>query len=245
MLRVSNQSSVLQLQVYRPDARNALSVDLLKQIASTLRTEVNDSVRAVILTGGTGYFSAGADLRDLEGDARDQQVDDAIDDAVSAIAATSVPVIAAVEGFCLGAAVDLSLACDLRIASTGAFFQVPATRLGLLYNPESVVRWAQHYPRDVLFRLLVLGERLNAQEALRCGLLSRLAEPGETLGEAQALAQLAEHNDSAAMTASKQMLNAIFVGTYDAEYWQVQRRMRLNSPERRSALLKAKQKLHE
>ena len=151
LIRVTHQSGVVSLFLNRPERRNALSLALLSRLSDALSSEIHDDTSALIVSGGDGCFSAGADLADLTGTLEDLGMDDAIEEVTQKIRDLPVPVIAAIDGPCLGGAFDLALSCDLRIAAADAFFQVPATRLGLLYNPRSILRWRQLLGRDAVF----------------------------------------------------------------------------------------------
>lgn len=240
LIRSQHHGKVLSLTLNRPAQKNALSIKLLRELCEVLTNEVADDSAAVIVSGAGGCFSAGADLSDLKGTIEDLVVDDAIAAAVQAIRTTPVPVIAAVDGPCLGAAVDLCLACDLRVASADAYFQIPATRLGLLYNPAAVSRIAKLTPPDTLFRLLVLGEKLEAEEAYRAGLLSYPVSIDASLETATAIAQATSANVPVAVAASKGLLNALQNGEYDPDYWNEVRNNILASPQRRAAVENAK-----
>ncbi|MGI9286280.1 MAG: enoyl-CoA hydratase/isomerase family protein [Pseudomonadales bacterium] len=240
LIRAQHHGNVLSLTLNRSAQKNALSIKLLRELCESLSSEVADDSIAVIISGTGGCFSAGADLSDLKGNIEDLAVDDAVAEAVQAIRSTHVPVIAAIDGPCLGAAVDLCLACDLRVASADAYFQIPATRLGLLYNPAAVSRIAELTPPDTLFRLLVLGEKFEAEEAYRVGLLSYTVSVGASREAAIAIAQATSANVPVAVAASKGLLNALQNGDYDANYWNEVRNNILASPQRRAAVDNAK-----
>jgi len=138
-IRVVHGEGVVSFFLNRPERRNALSLTLLARLSDALSSEIRGDTSAVIVSGVGGSFSAGADLSDLIGTLQDLGMDDAIEEVTLKIRDLPVPVIAAIDGPCLGGAFDLALSCDHRIASRDAFFQVPATRLGLLYNPRSIV----------------------------------------------------------------------------------------------------------
>jgi enoyl-CoA hydratase len=238
---VSQQAGVVSLFLNRPERRNALSLALLEKLGAALATEVREDTVAVIIGGVDGSFSAGADLAELSGTPADLAIDEAIEAVTGKILELPVPVIAAIDGPCLGGAVDLALSCDQRIASVNAIFQVPAARLGLLYNPRSIVRMQRRLGRDTLFRLLVLGERLDAAAALRAGIVSQVVE-GASHAAAEALAQGAIGNVRPAMAATKRLLNAIDASAYDPSEWEAVRREMLSSPERRAAVTAEKKR---
>ena len=152
-IRVVHGEGVVSFFLNRPERRNALSLTLLARLSDALSSEIRGDTSAVIVSGVDGSFSAGADLTDLTGTLQDLGMDDAIEEVTLKIRDLPVPVIAAIDGPCLGGAFDLALSCDHRIASRDAFFQVPATRLGLLYNPRSIVRMRQLLGRDATVKL--------------------------------------------------------------------------------------------
>jgi enoyl-CoA hydratase/carnithine racemase len=238
---VERHGTIVSLIMNRPAQKNALSIAILREFCHLLSREITADTSAVIVTGSRECFSAGADLSDLQGTIEDLVVDDAIAEAVNAIRSLPVPVIAAIDGPCLGAAVDLSTACDLRVASEQAYFQVPAARLGLLYNPASVARMYKCLPHDALTRLLILGEKLDAKEAWRIGLVTHLAESQGSHELALSIARNAKDNVLSAVAASKGLLNALASDQYDAAKWNEVRCTILSSPERREAIEKAKQ----
>ena len=241
LIRVAHQEGVVSIFLNRPERRNALSLELLSTLSNALAREIRDDTSALIISGVDGSFSAGADLADLTGTLEDLGMDDAIEDVTGKIRDLPVPVIAAIDGPCLGGAFDLALSCDFRIASKDAFFQVPATRLGLLYNPRSFVRMRQLLGRDVVFRVMVLGERLDANAACRAGIVFRVVE-GASYNAAIEIAQASLGNIRSAVVATKQLLNAIDGIDYDPVAWEQQRLALLSSPERQAAVAREKKR---
>ena len=241
LIRVAHQEGVVSIFLNRPERRNALSLELLSTLSNALAREIRDDTSALIISGVDGSFSAGADLADLTGTLEDLGMDDAIEDVTGKIRDLPVPVIAAIDGPCLGGAFDLALSCDFRIASKDAFFQVPATRLGLLYNPRSFVRMRQLLGRDVVFRVMVLGERLDANAACRAGIVFRVVE-GASYNAAMEIAQASLGNIRSTVAATKRLLNAIDGIDYDPMEWEQQRLALLSSPERRAAVAREKKR---
>ena len=111
-----------ELALNNPARKNALSKTLLNDLNNALKSMAAEGVRVVILTGSNKTFSAGADFEDLTGTIADKAIDKAIEEVVLQIRNLSIPVIAAVEGPCLGGAVDITLACDLNVESEQSFF---------------------------------------------------------------------------------------------------------------------------
>lgn len=233
-LRTCQRDRVALLELAAPERRNALSSGLLAELNDCLAGAVDAASKAVVLTGAGGVFSAGADLTELSGTVEDRVIDENIAAVADAIRQLPVPVIAAVEGACIGAAVDLVLACDLAVASASAFFEIPAVRLGLLYRPASIARWQRTIPRAALFRLLVLGDRIDADDALRAGLVGVVVSAGQAETKALALAGRSTAGDASAAT--KRLLTAVDDGEFDPVEWETTRLRLLASEQRWQAL---------
>ena len=239
-ITIESNDGIVSVFLNRPECKNALSMALLQALSSALTDARRPDTGALILSGAGGCFSAGADLGELSGDIDDTRVDDAIATVTRKIIEFPVPVIAAIEGPCMGGAFDLALSCDVRIAARGAFFQVPATRLGLLYNPPAILRMQQRLGRDTVFRLLTIGERFDAEAALRAGVISRIVEQSEAYPMALDTGRQAAANLRSAVASTKALLNAIDDDSYDEQVWQQRRRDHLSSSERRAAVVEAK-----
>jgi enoyl-CoA hydratase/carnithine racemase len=236
-LLAERSGAVLTLTLSVPERRNALSRELLVALREAV---ASDGPGAVVLSGGREAFSAGADLRELTGTRADRSIDDELGRTVSALRQLPVPVIAAVEGACVGAAVDLALACDVRIGGAGAFFELPAVRLGLLYSPAAIARMRRAVSPETLARLLLLGERLDAPAALAAGLVARCVPAGAATAEAFAVAERVPAESADAMRATKALLTA---EAPDPADWEAVRMALLDSPARRRAVAAAKDRL--
>jgi enoyl-CoA hydratase len=241
LVRVVREAGIVSLFLNRPERRNALSLALLAELSEALSDEIREDTTAFIISGVNGFFSAGGDLSDMTGTPADLRIDDAIEEVTRKIQELPVPVIAAIDGPCMGGAFDLALSCDHRIAAQDAFFQVPAARLGLLYNPRAIVRMRQRLGRDGVFRVLVLGERLDAAEARVAGVVSHVVE-GPSHDAALKIAQAARGNIRSAVGATKHLLNAIDSMHYDPDEWEARRREMMSSPDREKAVIKEKKR---
>jgi enoyl-CoA hydratase/carnithine racemase len=237
-LLVTRDEGVAVVEFSVPDRRNALCRALLEELQGCLTGGDVAGSTAVVLVGAGSVFSAGADLAELTGTAEDRTIDDLIGNVVHALRHLPVPVIAAVEGACIGAGLDLMLACDLAVASSTAFFEVPAARLGLLYNPVALARWQRVLRRSVLRRMLLLGERLDARTALEAEMVARVVPAGMAKAESITLARRALTGDAA--TATKLLLVSLEDGAFDARDWEAERQRLLSSPARRQAVAAAK-----
>jgi enoyl-CoA hydratase/carnithine racemase len=235
------RGSVLHLVLDAPRRRNALSLDLLAELGHALAA-VDDDVTGVVIEGRGECFSAGADFGDLTGTAADLVVDDAVAAVTAAVRSLPCVVIAAIEGPCVGAAADVALACDLRVAAQGSWIQVPAVRLGILYNPQAITRLAATYPSDALRRLLLVGERFSADEAHAAGLASYLTDRGNASGRADSLLDDIDQTARDAIAATKGLLTSLTADTTDTPQWQRRRVELLESPARRAAVERARQR---
>lgn len=236
----ATSDGICELVLDSPGRKNALSYDLLEDLNRKLSLARDDGALAVILTGSGDTFSAGADFADLTGTIGDLAIDDAIEQAVTQICSMPVPVIAAIEGPCMGGAIDIALACDFRVASEDAFFEVPAVRLGLLYNPEAVRRWRARLSGLALRRVLLLGERLTAAEANQAGLISHLVAAGCALDKSRELAHRSAKGTRDAVAATKSLLLALDSGETDLARWEQIRKEILDSPERLESVSRAR-----
>lgn len=195
VLEREQAGGVLTLTLNRPEALNAFTREMLRELGAALRDAAKDpAVRVVVITGAGRGFSPGQDLNELEdGETSFRAVLDNYNPVIQRIAELDKPVIAAINGAAAGAGFALALACDLRIASEAAVFVTSFSRIGLTadsgmsYFLPRLVGWGK------AFELLALSPRLTAQEALDLGLVNRVVPAERFAEEVQALAsQLAD-----------------------------------------------------
>ena len=238
-LLVEYRDNTLCLTLNRPKRRNALSYSLLEDLHQALNGEIKSGCRAVVITGYGHCFSAGADLNELTGTVRDMEMDISISQVIDDIRNLSMTTVALIEGACIGGAVDIALACDVRIACDNAYLQVPATRLGLLYNPEAVARMSRIFSHGTLTRLFVAGERFSTADAIQAGLVTHV------IGRQSTGIKPASKPDTGAGRASSEtrdLLEALYNDGYDPAHWRAVYKDILASPERRKAITRAREK---
>jgi enoyl-CoA hydratase len=209
---LERDGAIAIVTVNRPDRLNALSSADLKELQETLRTIGGDrAIRAVILTGaGDRAFIAGADIREMSAFTEDEAMAFGRlgHDVASAIEHLPQPVIAAVNGYAFGGGCELALAADIRIASTNAEFSQPEVKLGI---PPG---WGgtQRLPRVVgpghAAELILTGRRVNAEEALRIGLVNAIHEPEALLDAARSIAEQIAANSPNAVRLAKSLMSA-------------------------------------
>ena len=237
----SSYDGVLEVTFENPRRRNALSRPLLWALGRAVGDASAGDVRAVVLAGAGDAFSAGADLAELTGTVDDRAVDDAIEDAAASIRDCTVPVIAAVEGPCIGGALEVALSCDAIVAAEGARFALPATHLGLLYNPRAVARL--RLSPAALRWLLLLGEPIDAGTGAVMGLVARVVREGTARAEARALAARVATRSPSAVAATRKLLDELERGSARLDAWDRVRLDILGSNERRERVEQAKARL--
>lgn len=238
-VRVEREGSVAVVRLARKDKRNALSRSMLSELRQALDAAARSGAGAVVLTGSDSLFSAGVDLTEVGHGLRDLEVDEEVAMTAGAIRSLGIPVVAAVEGPCLGAALELVLACDVRIAGRESVFSLPAAQLGLLYRPDGVLSVFHELGGQTTARLLLLGERIGADDALTAGIASRVVAAGDAARVAQRIAGGVEEASPAATRATKGLLQAILRGDTELSAWDGPRRALLESCERREAVARA------
>ncbi|MFC5427453.1 enoyl-CoA hydratase/isomerase family protein [Paraburkholderia denitrificans] len=238
LVKKTTKDTVLVLEMNDPAARNALSRDMLSGLSAAIGN-VGADILSIVITGGIDCFSAGGDFRELKGTSEDLDYDDAVSGVVALILASDRVIVAAIEGPCMGAAADIALACDYRVAGAGSFMQIPAVRLGLLYSPAAIERIRRLYPRDTVRRLLLAGERFDAHEARRAGLYSRVVPTGESVSVAVRDLRKLDWRQADAVRATKQLLSDLEAGQADTDHWQKRRIELLDSEQRHIAIKQA------
>jgi len=192
----------------RPDVLNALSLDMLDELAAILdRLDADPACRAIVLTGsGTRAFAAGADIREL---ARQTTVSLLAENRFAVwdrIGAVRTPVIAAVRGFALGGGCELAMSCDIIVAAEDATFGQPEINLGVMPGAGGTQRLTRAIGKARAMDLVLTGRPIGAVEAERMGLVSRVVAPDRTLDEAIELAKRIAAQAPVAVLAAKEAI---------------------------------------
>ena len=232
--------SIWVVGIDRPDRANALSRRTVRDLVSAVDaaeaavSATGTDPVGLVVTGGDERFSAGADLSELAGSLDDLGFDDELERLCHRLAHSPLPVVAAVEGACYGAAVDLAWACDAAVVSSEASLAVPSTSLGILYNPVSVARLHARLGSQTVRRLMVLQQELRGS-ALPAG--AAVVVPAGTAVDAAKGLLRAVSADRRATAATKALLASLDIGVgFDPAIWQPEREARLESADRREAL---------
>jgi enoyl-CoA hydratase len=180
LIQVESEGGVSTVTIDRQDALNALNVETLTELRDRLRELANDNtVRAVVLTGAGKAFVAGADIKYMSGLRPDQAKGwgGLGHEAGNLLETMAKPTIAAVNGFALGGGCELALACDIRYASSRAKLGQPEINLGIVPGWGGTQRLARVCGIGVAKDLIFTGRLVDADEALRIGLVSAIADP--------------------------------------------------------------------
>ncbi|OBY87395.1 enoyl-CoA hydratase/carnithine racemase [Delftia sp. 60] len=215
-LNIARDGAIWTLTMNQPETRNALTgntaVEEFVQVCDEIRRDA--SVKAVILTGAGPIFSSGGNVKDMQRFFDDALTPDAIREEYRqgiqriprALNQLDVPVICAVNGPAIGAGLDLTCMCDIRIASETATFAESFVRVGIVPGDGGAWLLPRAVGRAKAAEMAFTGEAIDAQQALACGLVSRVVPADQLLPTARALADKIAANPGAVMRMTKRLL---------------------------------------
>ena len=196
------------VRINRPDARNALNMEVRRRIVDALNemTE-NADIRAIVLTGNAKSFAAGADIKEMAGAGSIEMMQRGTHKLWRAIYACPKPVIAAVSGLALGGGCELAMTCDIIIAGESAKFGQPEVKIGIIPGGGGTQRLTHAIGKYKAMRYILTGDLFGAKEAFDMGLVSELAPDADVEKRAVAMAQqLAELPPLALLHAKESVL---------------------------------------
>jgi enoyl-CoA hydratase/carnithine racemase len=180
LVRTRREGAVAVLTLDRPEKLNALSTDVERDLAAALDADEVASSRALVIEGEGRAFSAGADVNEMR-----EQTPDAIlsyyrdtGTVYERVASMRQPTVAAIHGYCLGGALELAMACDLRVAARSAVFGLPEIELGILPSSGGTVRLVRALGVARATELVLSRRRFDADDALRFGVVSEVVDDG-------------------------------------------------------------------
>ncbi|MDQ0132542.1 enoyl-CoA hydratase [Neorhizobium galegae] len=224
-LLTETRGAVALITLNRPAALNALNSTVMADLTEALAVFGKDeAIGAIVLTGSEKAFAAGADIKEMQGiDFVEAYVNDFIS-GWEAIAATRKPMIAAVSGFALGGGCELAMMCDFIIASETAKFGQPEITLGVIPGMGGSQRLTRAVGKAKAMDMVMTGRMMDAAEAERAGLVSRIVSPERLIDEAvEAAAKIASFPRAAVLMA-KEAVNRSFETTL-AEGLRFERRL--------------------
>ena len=184
---------IARITFNRPNVLNALNRKTMDELGDCLKkVRADDDIRVLILTGaGEKAFVAGADINELSQQTPVNGREFTLygQEIFHRLETLGKPVIAAINGFALGGGCELALACTLRVAGRNAKLGQPEVKLGIIPGYGGTQRLPRLCGKGVAHELLLTGEMISADEALRVGLVNRVVEPGEVLTTAEAIAK--------------------------------------------------------
>lgn len=189
-LIINQDGPVLWLTVNRPEVRNALNTAVLGELAAKMvQADADPAVRVMVVTGAGGQFAAGADIDEIADKGSIEGMNDPRKEYWRAIQSVTKPVIAAVEGYCLGGGCELALSADLLVVAEDAQLGQPEIRLGLIPGAGGLHRLAVTLGKARAMRLALMGESISGHQAYEWGLASHLCATGEAQAQAEQLAR--------------------------------------------------------
>jgi enoyl-CoA hydratase/carnithine racemase len=193
----------------RPEARNALSPELMEELAARLESwDADPGIGCVVVAGGDEYFAAGADIRSMAERSFQETLTSPTARFWPRLAALRKPLVAAVSGYALGGGCELALACDMIVASESAEFGQPEILLGIIPGGGGTQRLARVMGKQHAMELVLTGRRIDAHEALRLGIVNRVADRKRWLDEAVELAGVVARRPPLAVRLGKQAVLA-------------------------------------
>lgn len=214
----SIENGVATIAMNRPEALNALSLELTRDLGTAIRKANEDGARAVILTGNGRAFCAGGDLREMQEVAgREGRIEAFFEEPLAAlhevillIRETPIPFIAAVNGVCAGAGTNFALACDIVIAADNAVFNEAFVKIGLSPDCGGSFFLPRVVGEKIAAEIFMTGDSVNASRAAEIGMVNRVVAADSLLEEANGLAAKLAKQPTGSIARIKKMINASF-----------------------------------
>jgi E-phenylitaconyl-CoA hydratase len=214
---------VAVITLNRPAQRNAINQEMGRTLMDYLqRVREDGDIRAAVLTGAGGTFSAGADLKERASGGGARNLDNLPSAVIEAdIAARwstmkfEKPLIAAIDGYCLAGGMELALVADIRVCSTDAQFGLPEITRGFFPGGGGPQRLARSIPQSIAMELILTGDRIDAETALRAGIVSRMVPAEDLMPTAMQIATRIAGHAPLAVRAVKEVALAAMDETFD------------------------------
>ncbi|WP_369258947.1 enoyl-CoA hydratase-related protein [Streptomyces sp. R35] len=207
-LKIEQDGGVVTVRLHRPHVLNALSAELLTELLDILRPLDKDpQVGCFVITGSERAFAAGADIKEMAGRTASEMAAEDYFAGWEEFASFRTPKIAAVNGLALGGGCELAMMCDLIIAGESAAFGQPEIRLGVIPGIGGTQRLTRLVGRAKAMDLILTGRTMDAHEAERAGLVSRVVPDGRVLPEALEAATAIASYGRPAVTAARECVD--------------------------------------
>jgi len=208
---------VVLIRLDRPQARNALSQQMMSELLDAMRNLDSDpEVGCFVITGTNDYFAAGADIKEMYAKSCQEMIQEDYFSGWDAFTAFRTPKVAAVSGFAYGGGCELAMMCDVIIAAESAQFALPEITLGVMPGMGGTQRLTRLIGRAKAMDMILTGRALSASEAERAGLISRVAADGRLLEQALEIAQqIGGFARTAALAAREAVDRSLEVGMHE------------------------------
>lgn len=212
---VEIEDHVALIKLNRPDALNALSQQLLGELCTALEeADANDKVRCIVITGSDKAFAAGADIKEMSSMSfAEVNYVNLFADANDRITSIRKPIIAAVNGYALGGGCELAMACDFIIAGENAKFGQPEINLGVIAGLGGSQRLTRFVGKSKAMDMNLTGRFMDAAEAERSGLVSRVVPAKKLMEEATGAAQKIAEKSQISVKTAKEAVNRSYETT--------------------------------
>jgi enoyl-CoA hydratase len=207
---------VAHIQLNRPEALNALNLQLMSELKEALQAlDADEQVRAIIISGNEKAFAAGADITQMAGKSAVDMYNIDQFSTWDAIKKTKKPLIAAVSGFALGGGCELAMLCDMIVASETARFGQPEIKIGVMPGAGGTQRLTRAVGKALAMEMVLTGRFITVTEALQAGLINRVAPVELYLEEAVKLAREVAAMSPLAVKMAKESVLKAFDSTLD------------------------------
>ena len=225
-IKVTTHENVGLVTLNRPDALNALSNALMQELCEVLNQfEADQEIGVIVITGNEKAFAAGADIKEMQGKSyMDVYISDFITTTWQRVASCRKPVIAAVGGYALGGGCELAMMCDFIIAADSAKFGQPEINLGIIPGAGGTQRLTRFVGKSKAMEMCLTGRMMDAQEAERVGLVSRIVPAEQLVDDALKTAQKIAKLSRPSVLMAKESVNRAYETTL-AEGVRFERRM--------------------
>lgn len=215
---VAREDAVACITLNRPEALNALNNEMMDELTVALKEiEADDTVRAIVLTGSERAFAAGADIKEISDKGHlDVYKEGLVTSNWEEVSRCRKPVIAAVSGYALGGGCELAMMCDFIIAADNAKFGQPELSIGVIPGAGGTQRLTKLIGKSKAMDLILTGRMMDAEEAERSGLVSRVVKTDELLKEAKIAAQKIAALSLPTVMMAKECVNEAYESTLDA-----------------------------
>ncbi len=211
-LIVTREDGVALIQLNRPEALNAFNNQLMNELTALVaELDADDDIRCLVITGSKKAFAAGADIKEMASKSYAEVYrEDFITRNWESVSRCRKPVIAAVAGYALGGGCELAMMCDFIIAADNARFGQPEINLGVSPGAGGTQRLPRFTSKGKAMDMILTARMMDAQEAERCGLVSRIVPVDNLIDEAMAAAKTIAALSPTAVMLTKEMVNAAY-----------------------------------